>query len=192
MPKITVRDILDLGISAILFQRDADSEVIGSDGLNYYCILPCTGIANNKPVTGANYQTYWVQYGVEGKDWVNDETYKIPFTDFIQPVINTESAKLKNRVGATAYDNADVADDVKRAELCLVAAELVQRRINFVLRQVLPGITVNTKPEQDQIKAYLDEVDIILIPKILAGSPVESSGFACGSLITSHFEASNA
>lgn len=192
MPKVTVRDILDLGISALLFQKDADSEVIGSDGLNYYCILPCTGVSNNKPVTGASWQTYWVQYGFDGRDWADGTAYKKPFTDYVQPVINTESAKLKNRVGASAYDNADVADDVKRAELRLVAAELIQRRINIVLLMVQPGITVNTKPEQDQIKNYLDEVNDILVPKIIAGSPAEGSDFACGTLISSHFEAADA
>lgn len=188
MAKITVRDILDIGISALFFQKDADSEVIGTDGLNYYCILPCTGASDNKPVTGANWQTYWVQYGVDGNVWVEGAAQKTPFTDFIQPVINTKSTELKNRVGATAYDNADVADDVKRAELCLVAAELFRRRINIVLLMVQPGITVNTKPEQDQIKNYSDEVNDVLIPKIIEGSPTEGSDFATGALVTSHFE----
>jgi len=192
MPKINVRDILDLGISAVLFQRDADAEVIGSDGLNYYCISPVVAAAANKPVTGASWQTYWAQYGIDGKDWVEGAAQKTLFADFVQPVINTKSTELKNRVGTTAYDNADVADDVKRAELCLTAAELIRRRINFVLLQVQPGITINTKPEQDQVKAYTDEADNILIPKIIAGTSVETNGFSCGTLVTSHFEAADA
>lgn len=192
MPKITARDILDLGITALFFQKDADSEVIGSDGLNYYCILPCTGAATNKPITGASWQTYWIQYGFDGRDWVDGTAYKKPFTDYVQPVINAKSTELKNRVGVEAYDNAALADDVKNAELRLVAAELIQRRINIVLLMVQPGSPVNTKPEQDQIKNYLDEVNDILIPKIIAGSPAEGSDFFSGTLVTSHFEAANA
>lgn len=192
MPKITIRDILDLGINANWFLKDADAEVIGSDGLNYYCILPQVAAANNKPVAGADWQTYWVQYGYDGKVWADGTSYKTPFTAFVQPVINTESAKLQNRVGSAAYDNADVADDVKRAELCLVATELLRRRINIVLLMVQPGITINTKPEQDQIKNYTDEVNEVLIPKIIEGSPTEGSDFATGALVTDHFGVNSA
>lgn len=188
MPKITVRDILDLGINATWFLKDADAEVIGSDGLNYYGILPHVAADDNKPVTGANWQTYWVQYGWDGKVWADGTFYKIPFTNFIQPIINAESDKLKKRVTEEKYNSAEMADDVKRAELCLVAIELLRRRINIVLLQVQPGITVNTKPEQDQIKNYSAEVDDVLIPKIIAGSPAEGSDFATGVLETSHFE----
>ena len=57
MPKITIRDILDLGINANWFLKDADAEVIGSDGLNYYCILPQVAAANKACCRSGLYYT---------------------------------------------------------------------------------------------------------------------------------------
>jgi len=53
----------------------ASSEVIGSDGLNYECIRPHTSDATNKPVTGADYTTYWTQRGTSGGTWVTATSY---------------------------------------------------------------------------------------------------------------------
>ena len=47
----------------------APSEVTGTDGKIYTCILGHTGAASNKPITGANYTTYWIQEGVSGGVW---------------------------------------------------------------------------------------------------------------------------
>ena len=51
-------------------------EVVGTDGLNYRCILDHTASSSNEPVTGANYATYWQQTGDQGKTWVIDTAYK--------------------------------------------------------------------------------------------------------------------
>jgi len=68
------------------------SEVIGSDTLNYQCILKHTSSSDNKPITGAGWQLYWQQSGTGGSAWVtatdytNGEllwyVYKRPLYDF--------------------------------------------------------------------------------------------------------------
>jgi phage gp36-like protein len=51
------------------------SEVLGTDGKNYTCIVAHTAAAINKPVTGANYATYWAQKGSAGGTWVDGSAY---------------------------------------------------------------------------------------------------------------------
>ncbi len=47
----------------------APSEVTGTDGNIYTCVLSHTGAADNRPITGANYTTFWVRKGVSGGTW---------------------------------------------------------------------------------------------------------------------------
>jgi len=51
------------------------SEVIGTDGLNYTCIVTHTSAAINRPITGADYALYWVQTGFSGVVWAPDTAY---------------------------------------------------------------------------------------------------------------------
>ena len=51
------------------------SEVVGTDTKNYACILAHTAAALNKPVTGANWATYWQQKGSSGGTWVDGSAY---------------------------------------------------------------------------------------------------------------------
>ena len=53
----------------------ASSEVVGSDGLNYTCIKNHTSASNNKPITGANYSSFWTQKGTSGSAWVTATSY---------------------------------------------------------------------------------------------------------------------
>lgn len=53
----------------------ASSEVTGSDGLNYTCRRSHTSAADNKPVTGANWSTYWEQTGTAGVTWLTATAY---------------------------------------------------------------------------------------------------------------------
>mgnify|MGYP001175483004 CR=1 FL=1 len=55
------------------------SEVIGTDGLNYSCILNHTSANANKPITGANWSTYWTQTGTGGGSWQEGKNYKSNF-----------------------------------------------------------------------------------------------------------------
>ena len=52
------------------------NEVIGSDTLNYTCILNHTAAAANYPVTGVDYETYWSQTGSSGATWAADTAYE--------------------------------------------------------------------------------------------------------------------
>ncbi len=51
--------------------------VIGTDGKTYRCIQAHTSAATNKPITGADYVTYWMVTGgiVTGSTWVTATAY---------------------------------------------------------------------------------------------------------------------
>ena len=53
------------------------SKIIGSDGKDYDCILSHTSSANDYPITGVNYQTYWQASRTSGQGaaWVTNTDY---------------------------------------------------------------------------------------------------------------------
>lgn len=53
----------------------ASSYVTGSDGKIYTCILSHTSSTLNKPVTGANYTTFWQVRGDAGGTWTDATSY---------------------------------------------------------------------------------------------------------------------
>ena len=53
----------------------ASSVVLGSDSLNYTCIRNHTSATADKPITGDNYTTYWVQKGSSGSTWAASTAY---------------------------------------------------------------------------------------------------------------------
>lgn len=53
----------------------APSEVVGTDGENYSCILGHTSAAANRPISGANYTTYWIKTGTSGGVWATPTAY---------------------------------------------------------------------------------------------------------------------
>lgn len=53
----------------------ASSEVTGTDGLIYTCIRSHTSSSANKPITGANHTTYWIQSGSTGGVWADATGY---------------------------------------------------------------------------------------------------------------------
>jgi len=108
-----------------------------------------------------------------------DEEFEV----LIGEVISEQSAILEGRIGQDAYtaSTEPLASSVKRAEKCLVAAELVQRRINIILGNAVgAGQEINISHEAAQKKAYLDEAEK-WIAKLgegdYAGGVVESSHF---------------
>jgi len=56
----------------------APSEVTGTDGNVYTCIKGHTGAAASRPITGADYTSYWYQTGDTGGVWVNATAYTTP------------------------------------------------------------------------------------------------------------------
>ena len=112
------------------------------------------------------------------------------FTAFIDVVIAEQSKLLEGRLGASQY--ADTTSPTKeyiaRAELCKVAAEMIQRRINRVLGNVVgTGSALDIEMEKKQRQDYLDEAEM-LIEKIVSGITADSSDFESGVLETSHFD----
>jgi hypothetical protein len=66
----------DLQIEWVTQSLTASSEVIGDDGNNYRCILPHTSAtATNKPITGSEWEKYWVLGDSSGVAWVDSTDY---------------------------------------------------------------------------------------------------------------------
>ena len=57
------------------YTMTASEEVTGSDGNVYTCRKSHTSAATNKPVTGANWTTYWHKAGSTGGVWANATAY---------------------------------------------------------------------------------------------------------------------
>lgn len=111
------------------------------------------------------------------------------FDAYITAVITEQATILEGRIGSTAYasTSSPAKDYVKRAEKCLAAAEMVQRRITVILGNVTGGaFPISTSGEDRQKSAYLDEADM-WVSKIAGGVSADSVDFASGSLITNHF-----
>jgi len=53
----------------------SNSVVVGTDSLNYTCRRSHTAANSNKPVTGADYSTYWEQTGTGGAVWGSGTAY---------------------------------------------------------------------------------------------------------------------
>jgi hypothetical protein len=51
------------------------SEVTGTDGKIYECIRSHTSATANKPITGADYSTYWYNRGSTGGTWADATSY---------------------------------------------------------------------------------------------------------------------
>ena len=62
----------------------ASDEVTGTDGNIYTCIKSHTSASDNKPITGADYTTYWELKGTTGGTWVTATSY-IAIGEFTAP-----------------------------------------------------------------------------------------------------------
>ena len=111
------------------------------------------------------------------------------FNALIDLVIAEHAAILSGRIGSSEYAStaSPTKEYVARAELCLVAAEMIQRRMNRILGNVVgTGNALDITMERKQRQDYLDEADS-LIEKIAAGITADSDNFASGVLESSHF-----
>ena len=84
------------------------------------------------------------------------------FETLIGGIISEQSAILEGRLGLDVYATPaqPISDQVKRAEKCLAAAEMVQRRINVILGNTVgTGQEISISHEAAQKKAYLDEAE---------------------------------
>lgn len=115
------------------------------------------------------------------------------FSAYIDAVIAEQSKILEGRVGVSNYalTTSPAKEYIARAELCLAAAEMIQRRMNRILGNVVgTGNALDITMERKQRQDYLDEAEKI-IQKIVDGVTADSSDFASGVLETSHFEESS-
>lgn len=111
------------------------------------------------------------------------------FVAYIDAVIAEQSKILEGRVGASSYalTTSPAKEYLARTELCLVAAEMIQRRMNRILGNVVgTGNALDITMESKQRQDYLDEAEE-LIQKIVSGVTADSSDFASNVLETSHF-----
>lgn len=104
---------------------------------------------------------------------------------FIQDIIDDVSAMFEGIIGSSIYNSSTnpAAGYVKRAEKCLVASELLQRRINKVLNNVIASDDkISTKNEEQQRARYSEEAAKLI--DILIGK----TNFAFNILRTTHFD----
>lgn len=112
------------------------------------------------------------------------------FNAYIDIVITEQAKLLEGRIGTTAYGSitSPTKEYIVRAELCLVAAEMILRRMNRILGNVVgTGNALDINMEKKQRDEYLDEANA-LVEKIVAGITADTDNFASGVLETSHFE----
>jgi|GEM_PF-1063091 hypothetical protein len=125
------------------------------------------------------------------------EIFDIPdddgFTTFVLGVITEQSTLLEGRVGDLVYNStvAPTPTQVARVEKCLTAAELLDRRINKRLVNVLAaGQEFDVKSETKQRDDYRAEAERIINQNLLVlttSRGTESGDFASGVLVTTHF-----
>jgi hypothetical protein len=65
-------------ISPVLKTVNDQSEVTGTDALNYSCIRNHVAVSTNKPITGSDYLQYWEQSGSAGVAWTDGTSYTAP------------------------------------------------------------------------------------------------------------------
>lgn len=89
----------------------ASDEATGTDGKVYTCILSHTSADANKPVTGANYSTYWVQRGSTGGVWVSATSYSaIGDFELDNDTIDVVQAFLRNGDSDTPVELRTIAE----------------------------------------------------------------------------------
>jgi len=106
------------------------------------------------------------------------------FDQFLSNVIDEQAALLSARIGASVYSstNTDTAARVARAEKCLAAAELYQRRFNAIAQDIRKADGMDAFKLRRTWKAYRDEAES-LIERLAA-----NDSFASNVTVSSHFE----
>jgi hypothetical protein len=111
------------------------------------------------------------------------------FKEFVQSIIDDEAETLEGRIGSSAYASATkpTSTYVKKAEKCLVAAELCTRRKNKCLDDAkVNGQEFDTRELNKQMADYQTKAEM-WIGKIAAGATADGSDFSCGTVLSDHF-----
>lgn len=111
------------------------------------------------------------------------------FDTWLAAAIAEQGLLLEGRIGATLYESTTTPAStyVARAEKCLVAAELFQRRSIAIAGNAQPNgeepVTASLDAQQKKYRAEAQE----LIDRLVAGKSSDDTGFASGVSVTSHF-----
>jgi hypothetical protein len=110
------------------------------------------------------------------------------FTTMVTDLIDEQAALLEGRIGSTVYASTSnpTAAYVTRAEKCLVAAELLQRRFVILSQEVQAADGMDAFKVRKTRKEYIDEADQ-LIDRIVNGQSSDSSGYSGSVATSSHF-----
>lgn len=111
----------------------------------------------------------------------------VDFDAFVQAVIDEQEALLVDRIGSVAFATTGLSVHIKRAEKCLVAAELLQLRINRLSGNIDAETAVLISQLKKNRQDYLDQADRV-VPRLVAGSVSEGSDAAFGYASSSHFD----
>ncbi len=119
---------------------DAQSLILGTDGLRYRCIYPHTSSASTRPVSGANWRMVWELGGTGSSAWVTGTAYTA-----------VESLRMVIRRPIFDFDSADNTPDIPPQ---------LQRALLFRLcddlQDVYPSPDASNRMAQKYIGAYSD------------------------------------
>ena len=89
----------------------APSEVTGTDTNIYSCIRGHTSATTNRPITGANYTSYWYETGSTGGVWANLTAYTTPGDfDVDAQTINVLKAFIRENNSDTPLDIVSIQE----------------------------------------------------------------------------------
>ena len=110
------------------------------------------------------------------------------WTTMATDMIAEQAALLEGRIGSTSYaaTSNPAAAYTKRAEKCLVAAELLQRRFVILSQEVQTANGLDAFKIRRTRQEYIDEANA-LIERIVNGQASDSSGYSGGVATSSHF-----
>jgi hypothetical protein len=113
------------------------------------------------------------------------------YTTMVTDLIAEQAALLEGRIGSTSYASTSTttAAFVKRAEKCLVAAELLQRRFVILSQEIQAADGMDAFKVRKTRQAYIDEADQ-LIDRIVNGQASDSTGYSGSVATSSHFSES--
>jgi len=107
-------------------------------------------------------------------------TSRSEFKVFIQAILDDNVARVKDAVGASAYDDATKLTEIKLLERVLASAELLRRRSNIIKAQALPD---GPTGREERLSAVEYEAEAGRIIERLRGHV----GFAGSTESSSHF-----
>lgn len=133
----------------------ASSEVTGSDGSIYTCILSHTSASTNKPITGANWTTYWVLRGDTGGAWVDATDYS-SIGDFSLEDTDLDIMSVKIRDGGNDYD----VNLVSRQNYMDITSKdnLGRPYMLWLDRQLIPRCYLSYQPDNTDYVLHLQKV----------------------------------